>query len=235
MHSHPRAGRLACGITGRLACAIATVGAATTASVALASEAPEPNGRQPAPLRALLGAPALAGPEQLLRGDADRRRKDADQRPKERRERRRPRAVHPVKGQVGYGEAGARFGVQRPGHVHQGQDVFAPAGTPLRAVRGGRVLDAGGGDARGNWVAIHSRRDNRTYVYFHMQRPAEVRPGERVRAGQRVGRVGCTGRCFGDHLHFEVHRGRTATGAAIDPLPLLRYWAKRSSKSAKRS
>lgn len=228
MHSHPRAGRLARGITGRLACAIATVGAAATASMALASEPPEPEGRQPAPLRALLGAPALAGPEQLLGGDAEGR-------PEKRREPRRARAVHPVKGQVDYGEAGARFGVQRPGHVHQGQDVFAPAGTPLRAVRGGRVLDAGGGDARGNWVAIHSRRDNRTYVYFHMQRPADVRPGERVRAGQRVGRVGCTGRCFGDHLHFEVHRGRTASGAAIDPLPLLRYWAKRSSKSGKRS
>ncbi|MEX2194151.1 MAG: M23 family metallopeptidase [Thermoleophilaceae bacterium] len=214
MHSHPRA--------GRLACVTAALGVAATASAGLASAAPEERPARPGTLRALLDAPAPAGPvrgERLLAG--------LPPRAGARREPRRERAVHPVKGRVGYGEAIARFGVSRPGHVHQGQDVFAAAGTPLRVVRDARVVDAGSGDGRGNWVALHSRRDRRTYVYFHMQRPAEVEPGERVRAGQRIGRLGCTGSCFGDHLHFEVHRGRgTSRGAAIDPLPLLRRWSR---------
>jgi murein DD-endopeptidase MepM/ murein hydrolase activator NlpD len=49
-----------------------------------------------------------------------------------------------------------------------------------------------------------------------------VQPGERVRPGQQVGRLGCTGSCFGDHLHFEVRRGKTLEGVPRDPLPLLR-------------
>src|SRR4051794_30533377 len=40
------------------------------------------------------------------------------------------REVHPVDAKVGYGEWDARFGHFRNGHVHEGQDVFAPAGTP---------------------------------------------------------------------------------------------------------
>src|SRR3712207_9136296 len=46
-----------------------------------------------------------------------------------------PAAVHPVVGPTGYGEWAARYGNFRHGHVHEGQDVFAPAGTPLVAVR----------------------------------------------------------------------------------------------------
>ena len=135
-----------------------------------------------------------------------------------------PVAVHPVKGSVDYGTHINQFGVQRSSHVHGGQDVFAPTGTPLVAVRDGIVVATGSDGGRGNYVEIYSPRAKRTYSYFHMVAPASVRAGQRVKAGQRVGAVGCTGSCQGAHLHFEVHAGRGASGEAVDPLPLLRRW-----------
>jgi murein DD-endopeptidase MepM/ murein hydrolase activator NlpD len=66
-----------------------------------------------------------------------------------------PAAVHPVGGDVGYGEWAARFGNFRHGHVHAGQDVFAPAGTPLLAIRDAVVIEKGSGDGRGNYVAMY--------------------------------------------------------------------------------
>ena len=132
-------------------------------------------------------------------------------------------AVHPVDARtVGYGEEAARFGGPRAGRVHEGQDVFAPAGTPLVAVRDGVVVAIGSDGGRGNFVELYSPREDETYLYFHMLRPAGVDAGERVRAGDRLGAVGCTGSCWGDHLHFEVHAGRGPDGRALDPLPMLR-------------
>lgn len=120
-----------------------------------------------------------------------------------------------------YGEAGARFGAARSGRSHEGQDVFAPAGTPLVAVAEGEVVETGSDGGRGNYVSIYDAAEKRTYNYFHMQAPATVEQGETVRAGERVGAVGCSGSCWGDHLHFEVRAGRDPYGAAVDPLPLL--------------
>jgi murein DD-endopeptidase MepM/ murein hydrolase activator NlpD len=136
-----------------------------------------------------------------------------------------PKVVHPVAGGVDYGEHAARFGGPRAGRSHAGQDLFAPAGRPVRAVRDGRVLETGSGDARGNYVVLYSRDVRETYVYFHLLRAPRVKAGDRVRAGRRLGAVGCTGSCWGDHLHFEVRRGRGAGGPAVDPLPKLRRWA----------
>ena len=134
----------------------------------------------------------------------------------------RPSAVHPVDARVDYGEGGARYGADRGGRMHEGQDVFAPAGTPLLAVRDGVVLETGNDGGRGNYLAIWSPEARETYVYLHLLEPPPVESGRRLRAGDRVGRLGCTGSCFGDHLHFEVRRGRTLEGSARDPLPLLR-------------
>ena len=132
--------------------------------------------------------------------------------------------VVPVQGAVGFGEADARFGAWRGGRKHEGQDVFAPEGTPLLAALDGVVLETGDDGGRGNYVAIFSPQLRATYVYLHMRRPSRAEPGERVRAGDRVGAIGCTGSCFGDHLHFELRRGRGTQGTPVDPLPLLRRW-----------
>jgi murein DD-endopeptidase MepM/ murein hydrolase activator NlpD len=136
-----------------------------------------------------------------------------------------PPLVFPVRGRVDFGEGDARFGAWRGGHAHEGQDVFAPAGTPLVAIRDGRVVETGDDGGRGNYVAIGNRHARRTFVYLHMLRPSRVRVGESARRGERVGSVGCTGSCWGDHLHLEVRRGKGTTGRALDPLPLLRRLA----------
>jgi murein DD-endopeptidase MepM/ murein hydrolase activator NlpD len=139
----------------------------------------------------------------------------------------RPAAVFPLLAEPDWGEADARFGAYRSGHSHEGQDVFAPAGTPLVAIRDGRVVETGDDGGRGNYIAIWSRETDSTYLYLHMQSPARHQPGDRVRVGERVGAVGCTGSCWGDHLHFEVRRGRGTTGAPHDPLALLQRLAAR--------
>jgi murein DD-endopeptidase MepM/ murein hydrolase activator NlpD len=111
--------------------------------------------------------------------------------------------------------------------VHQGQDVFAKAGTPLVAIRDGRIVEKGDDGGRGNYVAIWSPEAQRTFVYLHMLRPSRVGQGDTVDRGERVGAVGCTGSCWGDHLHLEIRRGRGTTGRPLDPLPLLRRLAAR--------
>jgi murein DD-endopeptidase MepM/ murein hydrolase activator NlpD len=131
-----------------------------------------------------------------------------------------------------FGEADARFGANRSGHIHQGQDVFVKAGTPLVAVRDGIVIDGAGGKSLyayggGNSLVIYSPMDDRSYVYMHMLHPALAHAGETVQAGQPIGQVGCTGSCDGPHLHFEIRRGRVGHRVerrALDPLPYLQEW-----------
>jgi murein DD-endopeptidase MepM/ murein hydrolase activator NlpD len=139
----------------------------------------------------------------------------------------RPHAVFPISAGPDWGEADARFGASRGGRMHEGQDVFAQAGTPLVAIRDGRVVETGDDGGRGNYIAIWSADARHTFVYLHMLRPARLRPGDRVRMGERVGAVGCTGSCWGDHLHLELRRGRGTTGRPDDPLPLLKRLAAR--------
>ncbi len=167
-----------------------------------AGPAPRPAGPVPAPANAGAGVRSAVAPASHRRG---------------------PAAVFPVRTRaVDYGTATNRFGAPRPGHVHGGQDVFAPAGTPLVAIRAGVIVEAGTDGARGNHVSVYSLAARTTFAYFHLQAPTALRVGERVSAGARLGAVGCTGSCQGDHLHLEMHRGRGAGGAGLDPLPLLR-------------
>ncbi len=140
--------------------------------------------------------------------------------------------VFPLLGPHDFGEKDARFGAQRYGHVHEGQDIFGKTGTPEVAVHDGVVVDRGkntdpddGG--RGNYLAIYSPDDNHSFVYMHMLKPSPVLLGKQVHAGQVVGQLGCTGSCDGPHLHFEVRIGRASLGAdtkAVDPLPYLQQW-----------
>jgi murein DD-endopeptidase MepM/ murein hydrolase activator NlpD len=132
--------------------------------------------------------------------------------------------VHPVRGSVDYGDGEARFGASRYGHTHEGQDMFASAGTPLVAARDATVIDEGNDGGRGNYVAIYSEDEDQTYVYLHMLHPSPLRPGDGVAAGEQVGQMGCTGSCWGTHLHFEVRVGRGIERKPIDPLPLLKRW-----------
>jgi murein DD-endopeptidase MepM/ murein hydrolase activator NlpD len=133
-----------------------------------------------------------------------------------------PEAWFPVRGTIDFGAHDARFGVWRGSHRHEGQDVFADAGTPLVAIRDGTIVETGDDGGRGNYVAIWSPEVDRTFVYLHMSAPTPHAVGDPVEAGERIGAVGCTGSCWGDHLHLEMRAGRDTTGVPLDPLPLLR-------------
>jgi len=195
--------------------------------------AQEPAPLDPAPPGLLLEpVPGPAGkPEERLYAVRRAQDREAAERERRARERARERARamrFPVALEGGeepdFGEGGARFGTGRGGRAHEGQDVFAPAGTALLAASQGEVVATGSGGGRGNYLELYDERRDRTYVYFHLQSPPRVEEGERVRGGKRVGEVGCTGSCFGDHLHFEIRRGRGAQGEALDPLAMLRDW-----------
>jgi len=134
----------------------------------------------------------------------------------------------PLKGNFTYGESpDGRFGAKRSGHTHQGQDLPAPEGTPVRAVRGGIIktvaYQAGGA---GNYIVLDGAGEKHDYVYMHLQTGSTlVSEGQHVRTGQRIALSGNTGASFGAHLHFEVWQGPWwGGGEPIDPLPFLRRW-----------
>lgn len=99
--------------------------------------------------------------------------------------------------------------------LHEGVDLGAPAGTPVQAMKDGRVLFAGTMSGYGQVVILEHGSKLRT-VYAHLSR-VNVRAGERVRGRQEVGAVGSSGNATGAHLHFEVWRW----GRSADPVPLL--------------
>lgn len=143
-----------------------------------------------------------------------------------------PGYVLPLIGPHDFGDSLARFGAPRYGHIHEGQDIFGKTGTPEVAVHDGIVIDRGkstdpDSGGRGNFETIFSPQDNHSFVYMHMLKPSPVQLGQHVKAGDVVGRVGCTGECDGAHLHFEVRIGKASIGAEtkpVDPLPFLRHW-----------
>jgi murein DD-endopeptidase MepM/ murein hydrolase activator NlpD len=140
--------------------------------------------------------------------------------------------VFPLIGPHDFGDAQARFGASRYGHVHEGQDVLGKVGTPELAVHDGVVVDLGkdgGRDSggRGNYLVIYSPADNHSFVYMHMLKPSPVQFGDQVHAGEQVGQLGCSGSCDGPHLHFEVRIGKATLRSdtkPVDPLPYLRQW-----------
>lgn len=96
--------------------------------------------------------------------------------------------------------------------AHLGVDYGAPTGTPVRTVGDGVVDFAGWQNGYGNVVQITHSGDRRT-VYAHMSR-IDVRKGEKVDQGERIGAVGATGWATGPHLHFEFR----VNGQVKDPL-----------------
>jgi len=92
---------------------------------------------------------------------------------------------------------------------HRGIDYAAPRGTPVFATGNGRVVASARGRANGNYIFIN-HGENYTTKYLHLHK-RNVKVGQRVKQGQVIGQVGCTGSCTGPHLHYEfvidgVHR-----------------------------
>jgi len=103
----------------------------------------------------------------------------------------------------------------RWGRLHAGIDIAVPYGTPIHAAAAGTVVLAGWVSGYGNYTCIDHGGGLAT-CYAHQSSYA-VSQGAAVGQGQVIGYVGCTGHCFGPHLHFEVR----INGAPVDPLGYL--------------
>ncbi|HEX2293249.1 MAG TPA: peptidoglycan DD-metalloendopeptidase family protein [Gaiellaceae bacterium] len=116
--------------------------------------------------------------------------------------------VWPVGGPIvsGYG--------MRWGRMHEGVDIAAGYGSPIVAAAAGNVIYAGWMGGYGNLIIIDHGNGLAT-AYAHQS--SFVVGGGSVSQGQTIGYVGCTGHCYGPHLHFEVR----VNGAAVDPLGYL--------------
>lgn len=105
------------------------------------------------------------------------------------------------------------FGVIRempgtPRHIHQGNDIMAPTGTPIVAPFDGEAV-AGSNELGGQSVHVYGAGG---YVYnAHLSSYGKL---GHVRAGDVIGYVGSTGNATAPHNHFEWHPG---DGAAVDP------------------
>jgi murein DD-endopeptidase MepM/ murein hydrolase activator NlpD len=106
------------------------------------------------------------------------------------------------------------FGM-RWGRLHAGVDIAAPAGTPIRAAKAGRVVLLGPTSGYGNYVCI-GHGGGLSTCYAHLS-SYSTSMGASVSQGQVIGAVGCTGHCFGDHLHFETR----INGSPVNPAGYL--------------
>jgi hypothetical protein len=118
------------------------------------------------------------------------------------------------------GRLSGRFGDQRvlngeKATVHYGTDVTGPRGSPILAANDGEVALVRDAYLSGNTVIVAHGAGIFT-AYFHLDR-IDVRQGQRLRRGDRVGRLGATGRVTGPHLHWSAK----VDGLFVDPESLL--------------
>lgn len=118
------------------------------------------------------------------------------------------------------GRRSSSFGLRRvfngqARNPHNGMDIAAAAGTPVVAALAGSVIDAGDYFFPGRTVVLDHGMGLLS-LYAHLSE-IDVSAGASLREGERLGRVGATGRVTGPHLHFSVY----LNAAAIDPALLL--------------
>ena len=105
------------------------------------------------------------------------------------------------------------------GRRHEGQDIFAPKGTPVLSATNGYIYNIGENNLGGQTVSVISA-GGRVYYYAHLDKYAPgIEVGDRVTTRTVLGYVGTTGNAAGTppHLHFGIY----TTSGAINPLPLL--------------
>lgn len=125
-----------------------------------------------------------------------------------------PAFIWPTKGNLS-----SFFGLRYRHHketTHEGIDVAAPTGTPVKAARSGHVIYVGNRiRGYGNMVIIR-HADSYSTVYAHLSK-FHVKKGQFIARGALLGKVGRTGRARGAHLHFEIRDGQTP----VDPILYL--------------
>ncbi|HYR42269.1 MAG TPA: peptidoglycan DD-metalloendopeptidase family protein [Terriglobia bacterium] len=108
----------------------------------------------------------------------------------------------PVSGIISSPKGWRRDPINGESRYHAGTDIAAPAGTPIRAVAEGRVVESGSKSGYGNTVVIETG-DGHKMLYAHNNQNF-VRVGDWVSRGDTIAEVGSTGRATGPHVHFEV-------------------------------
>lgn len=117
--------------------------------------------------------------------------------------------VWPIKGKLT-----SKFG-PRGKSFHDGLDIAAPKGAPIRAIQKGKVIFSDKLRGYGNIIII--RHPGRYVSVYAHNRKNLARKGQRVAQWQVIGEVGSTGKVTGPHLHFEIRRNNVAR----DPLYYL--------------
>ncbi|HOP63504.1 MAG TPA: M23 family metallopeptidase [Spirochaetota bacterium] len=129
--------------------------------------------------------------------------------------RRRELFRSPLGGRLSSFFGNRRHPIFRRKKFHNGLDIAAPRGTLIGAARGGVVVATGWNGGYGKAVIIDHGDGYRT-LYGHMS-VIYAKPGQKVKAGKVIGRVGSTGLSTGPHLHFTIwHNGRL-----INPMDIL--------------
>lgn len=104
----------------------------------------------------------------------------------------------------------------RWGRLHRGIDIARPSNRSILAADNGVVVSTGPDGSYGNKIVINHNNGYRT-LYAHLS-SIDVKPGQTVTAGTKIGVMGSTGRSTGIHLHFEV----TKNGTLINPISVLK-------------
>jgi murein DD-endopeptidase MepM/ murein hydrolase activator NlpD len=108
------------------------------------------------------------------------------------------------------------------GRFHTGTDLGAPLGTPVLAAYAGQVAIADWLGGYGLTVVLNHNKNSQETLYAHLSE-LFVKPGEWVKQGETIGRVGSTGMSTGPHLHFEVRQMTDQGWVAIDPGSQLEF------------
>lgn len=100
-------------------------------------------------------------------------------------------------------------------HAVNAVDLAAPTGTPIYAIKSGTVIVAKGGGAYnggfGNMIVIDHGNGTKS-LYAHLSK-VNVKVGDSIDQGEKIGNVGNTGRSTGPHVHLEVHGGKNVWAA----------------------
>ncbi|MDH3342340.1 MAG: peptidoglycan DD-metalloendopeptidase family protein [Gammaproteobacteria bacterium] len=123
--------------------------------------------------------------------------------------------IWPAEGRISSVFGLRRFFNEQERKPHNGLDIAAITGTPVKAAADGTVIDAGDFFFSGNMIFI-DHGQGIISLYAHMNQ-IDIKPGDSVKQGEVIGTVGATGRATGPHLHFAVFANKTL----IDPIYML--------------
>lgn len=127
-----------------------------------------------------------------------------------------PEAKAPQLGWPADGKVRRGFSARPARNYHDGIDIVAKRGSAARAATAGTVLFAGKEPKRFGQLVVIDHGQGWTSAYGFLDK-VTVKEGDKVKAGERVGRIGDSGMATRDELHFELRRNNRP----VDPAPLL--------------